>query len=180
MVASGARNIQDFNQRLASAGEPMPHIVVVIDDVSDLLRAADDVEQPLSELLSRARTAGIHVIAVTRNAGADAISPAMRALFPARVALRVDGAEDSARLIERSGAELLLGRGDLLFLPPGRSEPTRLQAPMISQSDTRRLVHWFAEQSGVVIPVIEPETVTQELVSEPTAAQATNLRSSAA
>lgn len=179
LAASGARNIQDFNNRLASPAEPMPHIVVVIDDVSDLLRAADNVADPLAELLSRARTAGIHVIGVTRCAAPNVITPTMRALFPARVALRMESAEDSANLIERAGAESLLGAGDLLFLPPGRSEPTRLQAPMVSESDTRRLVHWFAEQSGIVLPEIEAETVTQELVSAPVAVAPT-VRSSAA
>jgi DNA segregation ATPase FtsK/SpoIIIE-like protein len=186
LVAAGARNLQEFNQRVANdrlelsttspflpidgrryAGGALPHLVVVIDDLSALLRATDDVAQPLSQLAARARSVGIHIVAVTQRVAPDTMSPALLALFPARVALRVDDVADSAALIERSGAEALVGPGDLLFLPPGRSEPVRLQAPLISAHDTRRIAQWFAEQSGVELPRFEPEPVAQEAISQP-------------
>ncbi len=158
--ANGARSLWDFNRRVAEgqpveapAGEggepvedpqPLPYVVLVIDELADLILAsAADVERPLALLAQKARATGIHLLVATQRPSVNVITGLIKANFPCRIAFRVSSKVDSRTILDQNGAESLLGNGDMLFLPPGQSEPVRIQGAFISTEDTDRLIHWY-------------------------------------
>ena len=163
LAANGARNIQDFNKRVldgASLVMPkrpevaferreytegiLPYVVVVIDELADLMMTVQgEVETPLAMLAQKARAIGIHLILATQRPSVNVITGLIKANFPSRIAFRVASQVDSRTIIDGMGAESLLGNGDMLFIPPGKSEPQRLQGAFIPGDDTERLMHWF-------------------------------------
>ena len=163
LAANGARNIQDFNKRVldgASLVMPkrpevaferreytegiLPYVVVVIDELADLMMTVQgEVETPLAMLAQKARAIGIHLILATQRPSVNVITGLIKANFPSRIAFRVASQVDSRTIIDGMGAESLLGNGDMLFIPPGKSEPQRLQGAFIPGEDTERLMHWF-------------------------------------
>lgn len=163
LAANGARNIQDFNKRVldgASLVLPkrpevaferreytegiLPYVVVVIDELADLMMTVQaEVETPLAMLAQKARAIGIHIILATQRPSVNVITGLIKANFPSRIAFRVASQVDSRTIIDGMGAESLLGNGDMLFIPPGKSEPQRLQGAFIPGDDTERLMHWF-------------------------------------
>jgi S-DNA-T family DNA segregation ATPase FtsK/SpoIIIE len=166
LAANNCRNVQDFNRRLAS-GAPMkrppdedvafanetyeagelPYIVIVIDELADLMMTVQgEVETPIALLAQKARAIGIHLILATQRPSVNVITGLIKANFPSRVAFRVASQVDSRTIIDGAGAETLLGNGDMLFIPPGRSEPLRLQGAFISSDETETLMHWYAER----------------------------------
>ncbi|HVT40272.1 MAG TPA: DNA translocase FtsK, partial [Gemmatimonadaceae bacterium] len=163
LAANGARNIQDFNQKVRD-GAPMlkprdhsvgfedrtykagilPYIVVVIDELADLIMTcAAEVETPLAMLAQKARAIGIHLILATQRPSVNVITGLIKANFPSRIAFRVASQIDSRTILDGNGAEALLGNGDMLFIPPGKSEPARLQGAFLSNDDTERLMKWY-------------------------------------
>jgi S-DNA-T family DNA segregation ATPase FtsK/SpoIIIE len=163
LAANGCRNIQDFNRRvqagdklkrpkrpdvafeeLAYTGDVIPYIVVVIDELADLMMPVQgEVETPLAMLAQKARAIGLHLILATQRPSVNVITGLIKANFPSRIAFRVASQVDSRTIIDGVGAETLLGNGDMLFIPPGKSEPARLQGAYISSEDTERLMHWY-------------------------------------
>ncbi len=163
LAANGCRNIQDFNRRvqageklkrpkrpdvafeeLAYTGDVIPYIVVVIDELADLMMTVQgEVETPLAMLAQKARAIGLHLILATQRPSVNVITGLIKANFPSRIAFRVASQVDSRTIIDGVGAETLLGNGDMLFIPPGKSEPARLQGAYISSEDTERLMHWY-------------------------------------
>ena len=166
LAANGCRNVQDFNKRslegaplklpkrpdvafedLTYKGGILPYIVVVIDEMADLMMTVQgEVETPIAMLAQKARAIGIHLILATQRPSVNVITGLIKANFPSRIAFRVASQVDSRTIIDGAGAEMLLGNGDMLFIPPGKSEPSRLQGAYLSSDDTERLMGWYGEQ----------------------------------
>lgn len=166
LAENGARNLEDFNrkvragttlrkpkspdvafeQRTYTEGE-LPYIVLIIDELADLMMTVQgEVETPLAMLAQKARAIGIHLILATQRPSVNVITGLIKANFPSRIAFRVASQVDSRTILDSMGAESLLGNGDMLFIPPGRSEPSRLQGAYISSEDTERLMDWYEAQ----------------------------------
>jgi DNA segregation ATPase FtsK/SpoIIIE, S-DNA-T family len=166
LAANGCRNIQDFNRKaqdglplsmpkradiafedLTWRGGVLPYIVVVIDELADLMMTVQgEVETPLAMLAQKARAIGVHLILATQRPSVNVITGLIKANFPSRIAFRVASQVDSRTILDGIGAESLLGNGDMLFIPPGKSEPWRLQGAFIPNEDTERLMHWYKDE----------------------------------
>jgi S-DNA-T family DNA segregation ATPase FtsK/SpoIIIE len=198
LAANSARNIQDFNQKvrdgakMLKAKDPtvafedreykrgiLPYIVVVIDELADLIMTcAAEVETPLALLAQKARAIGIHLILATQRPSVNVITGLIKANFPSRIAFRVASQIDSRTILDQNGAESLLGNGDMLFIPPGKSEPARLQGAFLSNEDTERLMSWYGERRSARQAAMEaqglmavPETPSEEDILEKVRAQ---------
>jgi S-DNA-T family DNA segregation ATPase FtsK/SpoIIIE len=163
LAANGARNIQDFNRKVQEGqklknvkradvafedleykGGIVPYIVLVIDELADLMMTVQgEIETPLAMLAQKARAIGIHLILATQRPSVNVITGLIKANFPSRIAFRVASQVDSRTILDGIGAEALLGNGDMLFIPPGKSEPSRLQGAFISSEDTEHLMGWY-------------------------------------
>jgi S-DNA-T family DNA segregation ATPase FtsK/SpoIIIE len=168
LAANGARNIQDFNRKVAdglalkmpkrpdvafenteyTAGI-LPYIVLIIDELADLMMTVQaEVETPLAMLAQKARAIGIHIILATQRPSVNVLTGLIKANFASRIAFRVASQIDSRTILDTMGAEALLGNGDMLFVPPGKSEPARLQGAFISSEDTERLMSWYVDRKN--------------------------------
>jgi len=163
LAANGARNIQDFNRKVQEGaklknakhrdvafedleykGGIVPYIVLIIDELADLMMTVQgEIETPLAMLAQKARAIGIHLILATQRPSVNVITGLIKANFPSRIGFRVASQVDSRTILDGIGAEALLGNGDMLFIPPGKSEPARLQGAYISSEDTERLTGWY-------------------------------------
>jgi len=166
LAANGCRNLQDFNRRVQEKsplktprrkdvafedsvyrGAVLPYIVVVIDEMADLMMTVQgEVETPIAMLAQKARAIGIHLILATQRPSVNVITGLIKANFPSRIAFRVAGQVDSRTIIDGAGAEMLLGNGDMLFIPPGKSEASRLQGAYLSSEETEKLMQWYEAQ----------------------------------
>jgi S-DNA-T family DNA segregation ATPase FtsK/SpoIIIE len=127
----------------------LPYIVVIIDEMADLMMTVQgEVETPIAMLAQKARAIGIHLILATQRPSVNVITGLIKANFPSRIAFRVASQVDSRTIIDGAGAESLLGNGDMLFIPPGKSEPARMQGAFISSEDTERLMGWYEERKA--------------------------------
>ena len=173
LEANACRNLQEFNKRVQQhavgegaalqrpkapdvafedrtyLGGILPYIVVVIDEMADLMMTVQgEVETPIAMLAQKARAIGIHLILATQRPSVNVITGLIKANFPCRIAFRVASQIDSRTIIDGSGAESLLGNGDMLFIPPGKSEAARLQGAYLSSEDTERLLHWYGDATA--------------------------------
>jgi len=173
MSASGVRNLDGFNKKVndaIAAGQPlldplfipelehdeappaleaMPYIVIFIDEFADLMMiAGKKVEELIARLAQKARAAGIHLIMATQRPSADVITGLIKANIPARVAFQVSSKIDSRIILDQSGAETLLGHGDMLYLPPGTALPERIHGAFVSDEEVHRLVDHIKLPSG--------------------------------
>ncbi len=141
----GARNIDDYNRRAKKTGEPsLPYIVVVVDELADLMiQSPEETERLITRLAQMARATGIHLIIATQRPSVDVVTGLIKANFPARIAFAVASAVDSRVILDMPGAERLLGRGDMLFLPPDVGQPLRLQGTYVSNAEIDRLIAWW-------------------------------------
>jgi S-DNA-T family DNA segregation ATPase FtsK/SpoIIIE len=122
----------------------LPFIVLIIDELADLMMTVQgEVETPLAILAQKARAIGIHLILATQRPSVNVITGLIKANFPCRTAFRVASKVDSRTILDQNGAEALLGNGDMLFLPPGKSEPMRLQAAYIGTDESERVTEWY-------------------------------------
>jgi S-DNA-T family DNA segregation ATPase FtsK/SpoIIIE len=122
----------------------LPFIVMVIDELADLMMTVQaEVETPLAILAQKARAIGIHLILATQRPSVNVITGLIKANFPSRIAFRVASKVDSRTILDQNGAEALLGNGDMLFLPPGKSEPMRLQGAYIATDESERVTQWY-------------------------------------
>lgn len=129
---------------------PIPYVVLVVDELADLMMTVQsEVEKPLTLLAQKARAIGIHLLVATQRPSVNVITGLIKANFPTRVAFRVASKVDSRTILDQNGADALLGNGDMLFLPPGTSEPVRIQGAYIGTSETERLISWYREQASV-------------------------------
>jgi DNA segregation ATPase FtsK/SpoIIIE, S-DNA-T family len=145
-IAAGARNIRDYNERTPEKAEP--YIVLVVNEIADLMLSDEGIEGPLAMLAQRGRAAGIHLILATAKPNATVVTALLKANFPSRIAFRVSSAMDSRRVLDGVGAELLVGKGDMLFVAPGKSEPARLQGTFLAGEEIARLAAWYAQKEG--------------------------------
>ena len=151
-----AIHIRDYNEQVAPRlGEkPLPYIVVVIDELADLMMMSpQETERSLCRIAQMARATGIHLIIATQRPSVDVVTGLIKANFPARIAFNVASTVDSRVILDMPGAEQLLGRGDMLFLPPDAPTPMRLQGAFVSDEELRRLVqYWKAQARPEAVP----------------------------
>ncbi len=122
----------------------LPFVVVIVDELADLMMTVQgEVERPLAMLAQKARAIGIHLMVATQRPSVNVITGLIKANFPCRIAFRVASKTDSRTILDQNGADALLGNGDMLFLPPGQSEPVRIQGAFVPGSDTNRVTGWF-------------------------------------
>lgn len=153
-AATGVRNITGYNefvqQRSLEDGEihpTLPFIVVIVDELADLMMvASNEVEDAIIRLAQMARAAGIHMILATQRPSVDVITGIIKANVPSRMAFAVSSGVDSRTIIDSNGAEKLLGRGDMLFLPMGENKPIRVQGAFISDHEVERIVEFVTDQ----------------------------------
>jgi DNA segregation ATPase FtsK/SpoIIIE, S-DNA-T family len=171
LAAEGVRNIEQYNRNVQHAiaekrtpkdgqePKPLPFIVVVIDELADLMMvASNEVEESIARLAQMARAVGIHLILATQRPSVDVITGLIKANLPARISFRVSSKIDSRTILDGNGAEQLLGRGDMLFLPPASSRVIRLHGPYISEQESARLASYLRKQGK---PIYD-ETITAE------------------
>lgn len=146
----GARNIKMYNEERRKRGasaKPLPYLVILIDEIGDLmLRDAEETERALTRLAQMARAVGMHLVIATQRPSVDVITGLIKANFPSRIAFSVASGGDSRVIIDRTGAEDLLGKGDMLFLSADAAAPQRIQGCFVSEEDSREVVaHWRRE-----------------------------------
>jgi S-DNA-T family DNA segregation ATPase FtsK/SpoIIIE len=171
LAAEGVRNIEQYNRNIRTAiaegrdsndpdaPKPLPFIVVVIDELADLMMvASNEVEESICRLAQMARAVGIHLILATQRPSVDVITGLIKANLPSRISFRVSSKIDSRTILDSNGAEQLLGKGDMLFLPPASSRHIRLHGPYISEQESARLASFLRKQGK---PVFD-DTITAE------------------
>ncbi|MGX9133719.1 DNA translocase FtsK [Rummeliibacillus sp. JY-2-4R] len=167
---TGTRNIEGYNEHVDRFNEEngekhpkMPFIVVIVDELADLMMvASSDVEDSITRLAQMARAAGIHLIIATQRPSVDVITGIIKANIPSRIAFAVSSAIDSRTILDMGGAERLLGRGDMLFLPAGESKPVRVQGAFVSDQEVEQIVDFVIAQQKAqyqeeMIPTEEEE-----------------------
>ena len=156
LAAAGVRNIDDFNKRQDSADQRMPYIVIIVDELADLMMSSgsNKIELQITRLAQMARAVGIHLILATQRPSVDVITGIIKANFPSRIAFQVSSKVDSRTIIDANGAEKLLGLGDMLFLPSGQSQPTRIHGAYTSNDETDKIVE-FINSQGLEMMALE-------------------------
>jgi S-DNA-T family DNA segregation ATPase FtsK/SpoIIIE len=198
--ANHARNIVDFNRKVRD-GKPLkgqretlatqagiqtempfdaeysegllPYVVLIVDELADLMMTVQhEVETPLATLAQKSRAVGLHLILATQRPSVNVITGLIKANFPCRIAFRVASKVDSRTILDQNGAEALLGNGDMLFLPPGKSEPVRIQGAYIATDETERLMEWYSArraqlETRVEVDILEQMAKLQEAAERP-------------
>jgi DNA segregation ATPase FtsK/SpoIIIE, S-DNA-T family len=158
----GVRNITEYNKKLPE--KLLPHLVVVIDELADLMMLApDETERSITRLAQLARATGIHLILATQRPSVNVVTGLIKANFPARIAFAVASGVDSRVILDQPGAERLLGRGDMLFQAPDASSPVRIQGVFVSESETQRLVEYWR---GMAESLQHPEHIPGDRVDD--------------
>ncbi|MEC4675277.1 MAG: DNA translocase FtsK, partial [Nitrospirota bacterium] len=146
---TGGGDASSSTEETTSSPEPLPYIVVVIDEFADLMMVAPkEIEEKITRLAQMARASGIHLILATQRPSVDVVTGLIKANFPARIAFQVSSKIDSRTILDANGAEALLGMGDMLYLPPGTGRLTRLHGSFVSDDDVRRVVEYVKAQAG--------------------------------
>jgi S-DNA-T family DNA segregation ATPase FtsK/SpoIIIE len=157
LASRSVRNIEQYNKLFEGSmpslfddgeeNEPLPFIVIIIDELADLMMLdRANVEESITRLAQMARAVGIHLILATQRPSVDVITGLIKANVPTRISFRLATKVDSRTILDTNGAEALLGRGDMLFLPPGTSRLQRLHAPFVSEKETAAVVKFWKEQ----------------------------------
>ena len=143
---TGVKNIGRYNEKLPDRARKLPWIVLIVDELADLMMLApDEVEDAICRLAQLARAAGIHLVIATQRPSVDVVTGLIKANFPARIAFAMTSQVDSRTILDRAGAEKLLGRGDMLYQPPDGPAPLRLQGAFLSDAEIERLVQFWHE-----------------------------------
>jgi DNA segregation ATPase FtsK/SpoIIIE, S-DNA-T family len=150
LAAKSVRNIEGYN-RAVQAAERLPYWVVIVDELADLMMvSAGEVETSLARLAQIARAVGIHLMVATQRPSVDVITGLIKANFPARIAFQVASKVDSRTILDQNGAEALLGRGDMLFVPPASSRPVRIHGAWVSEDEVREIAAFLKKQGQAV------------------------------
>ncbi|KAA6452809.1 DNA translocase FtsK [Bacillus swezeyi] len=169
---TGTRNIEGYNDYIKrmnaseEAKQPeLPYIIVIVDELADLMMvASSDVEDSITRLSQMARAAGIHLIIATQRPSVDVITGVIKANIPSRIAFSVSSQTDSRTILDMGGAEKLLGRGDMLFLPVGANKPLRVQGAFLSDEEVEKVVdHVITQQKAQYQEEMIPEETTETL-----------------
>ena len=160
LAEHGVRNIEQYNKifepestldLFSSDGElegPLPYLVIVIDELADLMMVEpQNVEESITRLAQMARAVGIHLILATQRPSVDVITGLIKANLPSRISFRVASKVDSRTILDANGAEALLGRGDMLFMPPASARLVRLHGPLVTEKEINKVVEWWKSQS---------------------------------
>lgn len=170
----GARDIDSYNAKVAQKREsgvtdiyPMYYIVVLVDELADLMMVAkDQVEESITRLAQMARAVGIHLCLATQRPSVEVITGIIKANFPSRIAFQVASKVDSRTILDMNGAEALLGRGDMLYLPPGAPKPLRLQGAYVTLEEIERLVDFWKSQGAPIFSAELNTAKAKDLVTE--------------
>jgi S-DNA-T family DNA segregation ATPase FtsK/SpoIIIE len=150
--------VKDYDEMTNEPWKPLPYIVIIIDELADLMMVSGhDVEESITRLAQMARAVGIHLVLATQRPSVDVITGLIKANFPSRISFRVSSKVDSRTIIDSNGAEQLLGKGDMLFLPPGTSRLIRVHGAYVDESEIGRIVSHIKAQGA---PLYD-DTVTQ-------------------
>lgn len=143
----GVRDLARYNQSLKADENPMPYVVVIIDELADLMMVAPtEVEDAICRLAQMARATGIHLVIATQRPSVDVITGLIKANIPSRIAFAVSSQVDSRTILDMAGAEHLLGRGDMLYAPAGSLKPQRLQGPLVLDEEIKSVTeHWKSQ-----------------------------------
>ncbi|WP_078391449.1 DNA translocase FtsK [Shouchella patagoniensis] len=172
---TGTRNLEGYNDLIRKQNEledakqpPLPYIVVIVDELADLMMVASgDVEDSIARLAQMARAAGIHMIIATQRPSVDVITGVIKANIPSRIAFGVSSQTDSRTILDSGGAEKLLGRGDMLYLPMGATKPTRIQGAFLSDEEVEKVVDYvISQQKAQYVEEMTP-TIEQTNTSAP-------------
>lgn len=157
---AGASNIEEYNER--AGFQAMPNIVVLVEEYADIMltEGANDIEKGIQALAQKARAAGMHLVIATQRPSRDVINGTLKANIPCKISFAVNSQIDSRVILDQPGAEKLLGKGDMLFLPQDYNKPVRIQAPMVSKDELSKLIDYLKNQG------VEPE-YNSEVVSAP-------------
>ncbi|HSG15782.1 MAG TPA: DNA translocase FtsK 4TM domain-containing protein [Anaerolineae bacterium] len=164
----GARNIDEYNRKVNGNGqEPMPYIVIVIDELADLMMLSpEETERGITRLAQMARATGIHMVIATQRPSVDVVTGLIKANFPARIAFAVASSTDSRVILDTTGAERLLGQGDMLFQSPDAAAPIRMQGCFVSESELTSLIRYWQSamrfSSARATPAAESEQQPDE------------------
>ncbi len=178
----GVRNITGYNKKIKTVPEPekagytkMPSLVIIVDEFADLMMVASkEVEDSVCRLAQLARAAGIHLVLATQRPSVNVITGVIKANIPSRIAFSVSSAVDSRTIIDKSGAEKLVGKGDMLFFPSGYSEPVRVQGAFVSDKEVSDVVEFLRDNNDIpeynenVTEIVEIEAVNEPVGKEQT------------
>lgn len=146
-ASGGEMNVIEEEEKVEPLPVKLPYIVIIIDELADLMMVASKgVEEALARLAQMARAAGIHLIVATQRPSVDVLTGVIKANFPARISYQVTSRVDSRTILDSMGAEKLLGRGDMLFLPPGSAKLQRIHGPMVSDEDIGKIIRFIKAQ----------------------------------
>ncbi len=147
LAEKGAKNIESFNKAMPEQ-DRLPYIVVIIDELADLMMTVQkEIEDSIMRIAQMARAAGIHLIVATQRPSVDVVTGLIKANLPSRIAFQVSSKTDSRTILDANGAESLLGRGDMLFLPPGSSHLVRVHGCFVSEEEIKRVVEFVKKQA---------------------------------
>ena len=148
----------------------MPYLVLLIDELADLMMtASDEVEQTLCRLAQLARATGIHLVVATQRPSVDVVTGLIKANFPTRISFAVTSQVDSRTILDMVGAEKLLGRGDMLYMPTEASKPKRLQGSFVSDAEIERLVYFWGNQQQIKVSSVDFDEVAERPAGAPRA-----------
>lgn len=165
-VEMSVRDITKYNQKITDKTEKMPHIVIVIDELADLMMVSpQDVEDAISRIAQKARAAGIHLLVATQRPSVDVITGLIKANIPTRIAFSVSSQIDSRTILDEGGAEKLLGKGDMLFMGSGSNKLLRLQGPFVSDEEIERVTN-HARSLAEPTYLFEQDELLENLVEE--------------
>ncbi|MGE5798305.1 MAG: DNA translocase FtsK [Ignavibacteria bacterium] len=168
LAKAGVRNIVDYNKKVSDPSKrpkdteevkhhPIPYLIIIIDELADLMiTAGKEVEEPIARLAQLARAVGIHLVLATQRPSVNVITGVIKANFSARIAYQVATKIDSRTILDMNGAESLLGKGDMLFLPTGSPKPTRIQNAFISTEEVEKLTNYIYAQPAFSKPYFLP------------------------
>ncbi|WP_315372171.1 DNA translocase FtsK [Paenibacillus xylanexedens] len=170
---SGTRNVEGYNNLMKdNPAAVLPYIVVIVDELADLMMvAAGDVEDAIARLAQMARAAGIHLIIATQRPSVDVITGVIKANIPSRIAFGVSSQVDSRTILDMGGAEKLLGRGDMLFMPMGASKPVRVQGAFMSDEEVENIVNYVrgqgeAQYDESLVPEVDDSIQAEDEVQD--------------
>ena len=157
LAKATARNIDAFNKK---SDEKLPYIVIIIDELADIMLVSQqDVENAITRLAQLSRAVGIHIILATQRPSVDVVTGVIKANFPARISFKVASKVDSRTVLDMNGADKLLGKGDMLFLQPGREKPIRVQGTLLTDSEIEKVVSMVKQQRE---PFYDDEILEQQ------------------